>query len=139
MGILLLFIATVGPLTVSAQQTGSTLYWTIREDALFSSEWRLNGVDGTTMEVLPGRALVAMLEAERRISAQYNITPKFLITNKPGLNAFAAEANGQTLVVVYADIISMWMFGQRSSATNLLISIITIRARKKRAPLSSIS
>jgi TPR repeat protein len=65
----------------------------------------LNAADGTAMEILPGRALVAMLEAERRISAQYNIKPKLLITNTPGLNAFALEANGQTLVVVYADII----------------------------------
>ena len=107
LGISLLFITIVGPLTASAQQPTSPLYWTIREDALFSSQWRLNAADGTTMEILPGRALVAMLEAERRISAQYNINPKLLITNTPGLNAFASEANGQTLVVVYADIISV--------------------------------
>jgi Zn-dependent protease with chaperone function len=55
--------------------------------------------------MLPDRALVAMLEAGRRISAQYTIKPKLLITNTPGLNAFASEANGQTLVVVYADIV----------------------------------
>jgi TPR repeat protein/Zn-dependent protease with chaperone function len=105
LGISILFIAIVGPLTATAQQPHSPLYWTIREDALFSSQWRLNAADGTTIEILPGRPLVAMLEAERRISTQYNIKPKFLITNKPGLNAFAVEANGQTLVVVYADMI----------------------------------
>jgi TPR repeat protein/Zn-dependent protease with chaperone function len=91
--------------SIAAMASASPLYWTIREDAIFSSQWRLNAADGTTVETLPGRALVAMLEAERRISAQYNIKPKFLISNTPGLNAFASEANGEILVVVYADII----------------------------------
>jgi hypothetical protein len=60
LGFSLLFMAIVGSLTASAQPS-SPLYWTIREDALFSSQWRLNGADGATMEILPGRALVAML------------------------------------------------------------------------------
>jgi TPR repeat protein/Zn-dependent protease with chaperone function len=89
--------------TASAQQ--APLYWTIKDDALFSSSWRLNGADGTPIETLPGRSLIAMLEAERRIAAQFGLKPKILLTNPPGLNAFATEVNGETIVAVYTNMV----------------------------------
>lgn len=98
------FLALLCTASIASAQR-APLYWTIKDDALFSSSWRLTGADGTPIEILPGRSLVAMLDAERRIAAQYGLKPKILLTNPPGINAFATEVNGETIVAVYTNMV----------------------------------
>ena len=54
---------------------------------------------------LRGRSLAALVDAESRIAEQYGVQPELFITNQPGVNAFAAEANGRSIVVVNADTV----------------------------------
>ena len=88
---------------VSAQS--NSLFWSIRDDQTFGARHNLNGPNGTTVVSLSGRALVALLEAKRRIGEQYGLQPVLVITNQAGINAFATEVNGKSLVAVYADTV----------------------------------
>ncbi|AXS80624.1 M48 family metalloprotease [Dechloromonas sp. HYN0024] len=97
--VLMTLIAISG---VSAQS--NPLFWSIQDEQAFSTRHMLNGPNGLSI-VLPGRSLVALAEAKRKIGDQYGLQPLLVITNQPGINAFATEINGKSIVAVNVDTI----------------------------------
>lgn len=87
-------------------QQQNTLYWTIKDDALFSSNYTLKGPSGSTVVTLPGRSLVALSEAKRRIGEQFGLRPRLVISNQPGINAFATDTTQGALVAINAETIT---------------------------------
>ena len=87
-------------------QQQNTLYWTIKDDALFASRYTLNGPSGSAVVTLPGRSLVALSEAKRRIGEQYGLRPTLVISNQPGINAFATDTPQGALVAVNAETVA---------------------------------
>jgi Zn-dependent protease with chaperone function len=93
------------PVTV-AQAQNQPLYWRLQENSVFTPTYSLRETNGKELVTLSGRSLVAMMDAKSRIAEQYGIQPEqLLVTNRPGLNAFAAEVNGHTIVAIHADTI----------------------------------
>ena len=95
-------IALVASFAVSAQ--GNPLFWALQDDQAFGSRHTLNGPSGQSI-MLPGRSLVALAEAKRRIGEQYGLQPVLVLTSQPGINAFATEINGKSIVAVNIDTI----------------------------------
>jgi hypothetical protein len=87
-------------------QQQNTLYWTIKDDALFPSRYNLKGPGGSTVVTLPGRSLVALSEAKRRIGEQFGLRPRLVISNQPGINAFATDTPQGALVAVNAETVA---------------------------------
>lgn len=102
-GILLAWVIAVVTSFGAAAQ-GNPLFWSVRDDQAFSTRHTLNGPNGQSI-VLPGRSLVALAEAKRRIGEQYGLQPVLVLTNQPGINAFATEVNGKSIVAVNVDTI----------------------------------
>ena len=100
LGLAVLFCA----ITESSAQSNQS-YWSIRDDQTFPTRYNLNGPNNSTVVSLPGRSLVALSEAKRRIGEQYRLQPVLVITNQSGINAFATESNGKSIVAVNADTI----------------------------------
>lgn len=88
----------------SAHAQSNPLFWAVQDDQAFGSRHTLNGPSGQSV-VLPGRSLVALAEAKRRIGEQYGLQPVLVLTNQPGINAFATEINGKSIVAVNIDTI----------------------------------
>lgn len=80
------------------------LFWMVRDGQVFGTSHTLNGPNGTVAKI-PGRDLTALAEAKRRIGEQYNLQPVLVLSNQPGINAFATEKNGQSIVSVNLDTI----------------------------------
>lgn len=95
-------VAVVTSFGVCAQ--GNPLFWSVQDDQAFSTRHTLNGPNGQSI-VLPGRSLVALAEAKRRIGEQYGLQPVLVLTNQPGINAFATEIYGKSIVAVNIDTI----------------------------------
>ncbi len=87
-------------------QQPNPLYWTISDDTLFASRYTLNGPGGSAVVTLPGRSLVALSEAKRRIGEQYGLRPTLVISNQPGINAFATDTSQGALVAVNAETVA---------------------------------
>lgn len=102
-GILLAWVVAVVT-SFSAAAQGNPLFWSVRDDQAFSTRHTLNAPNGQSI-VLPGRSLVALAEAKRRIGEQYGLQPLLVLTNQPGINAFATEINGKSIVAVNVDTI----------------------------------
>lgn len=82
------------------------LYWKLTDDSVFAQRHTFRDSSGNTVGTLSGRALTAMMEAQRRIAAEYGIKPEFLLNNQRGINAFAAEIQGRAIVSVNADTVT---------------------------------
>lgn len=107
-GVAMRRILMAGVLTLVASfgalAQGTPLFWTVQDDQAFGSRQTLKGPNGQTI-ALPGRSLVALAEAKRRIGEQYGLQPVLVLTSQPGINAFATEINGQSIVAVNIDTI----------------------------------
>lgn len=101
--VLIVLFACVG---AAFGQQQNTLYWTIKDDSLFPSRYSLNGPGGSAVVTLPGRSLLALSEAKRRIGEQYGLRPTLVISNQPGINAFATDTQQGALVAVNAETIA---------------------------------
>lgn len=101
--ILLAWVLAVA-ISSSAFAQSSPLFWAVQDDQFFATRHTFKGPNGQSI-VLPGRALVALAEAKRRVGAQYGLEPVLVLTNQPGINAFATESNGKSIVAVHIDTI----------------------------------
>lgn len=101
---LLLTWIVAGLTSFSAYAQGNPLFWSVQDDQAFGTRHTLNTPNGQSI-VLPGRSLVALAEAKRRIGEQYGLQPVLVLTNQPGINAFATEVNGKSIVAVNIDTI----------------------------------